>query len=42
MNKVLFLMLGIAGTLYVKDKDFRNECNKAIEGIINNIKEQVK
>lgn len=39
MNNILFLMLGIAGTLYVKDKDFRNECNKAIEEIIKSIKE---
>ncbi len=38
MNNFLFLMLGIAGTLYVKDEDFRKECNKAIEEIIKNMR----
>ena len=38
MNNVLFLVLGIAGTLYVKDKDFRNECNKTIKEIIENMR----
>lgn len=41
MNKILYLMLGVVGTLYVKDGDFRKECNKAIEEAIKHFKENI-
>lgn len=42
MNNIIFLMLGITGTLYIKDGEFRKECNKAIEELIKNIKETIQ
>ena len=38
MNNLVYMALGIVGTLYVKDKDFRNEFNKTVSNIINELK----
>lgn len=37
MNPILYTMLGIAGTLYVKDDKFRAETNKICKELFNNL-----
>lgn len=39
MNNLVYIALGIVGTLYVKDKEFRKEVNKTVSNVINELKE---
>lgn len=42
MNNLIYIAIGVATTLYVKDKDFRNEVNKVANNIINDLKKEIK